>query len=208
MQHLDLNNFMQTVHQNAKNHGWWENERSAGTIRSLFHCELSEAVEAYRSHEPNHWHQCPNKKGEACEKMPVHDENLHCEACTPAMRKPEGVCVELIDFVIRALDYLGHKQFVFPQSMDTAAKLAAWSVDDFQSDEHENVLDLEVPDFADVLHDEIALSNVMKNITYLATACGLTFAWIEKRELDPVVLMLEKHHYNLTRSYKHGGKAC
>ena len=196
------------VHQNAKNLGWWEKERSAGTIRSLFHCELSEAVEAYRSHEPNHWHQCPHKRSEACEKMPVHDENLHCEACTPAMRKPEGVCVELLDFVIRVLDYLAHKEFVFPQSVDTAEKLAARSVDDFQSDEYKNVLDLEATDFADVLHDEIALSHLMKNITYLATACGLTFAWVEMRGYDPVGLMLEKHNYNKLRSYKHGGKAC
>lgn len=206
MQELNLNDFMAEVHQNAVAHGWWEKESSAGTIRSLFHCELSEAVEAYRSHEPNHWHRCPNHAGGACEQMDVHSEDLHCEACTPAMRKPEGVCVELIDFVIRALDYLGHEKFVFPRSMDTAAKLAAWSIDDYQSDDQEDVTALEAPDLADLLHDEITLSKM--NMTYLATACGITFAWVEKRGYDPVGLMLEKHNYNKSRSYKHGGKAC
>ena len=208
MQHLNLNDFMAEVHQNAVAHGWWEKERSAGTVRSLFHCELSEAVEAYRNHEPNHWHRCPHKKGAACETMPVHEENLHCEACRQDMRKPEGVCVELIDMVIRVLDYLGHKDFVFPQEMDTAEKLAAWSLDDFQSDEVETVTGLELPDLVDVLHDEISLAGVMKNITYLTTTCGLVFAWVEKQGLDPVTLMIEKHKYNLTRSYKHGGKVC
>lgn len=207
MQHLDLNAFITEVHQNAIEHGWWDKPRSAATIRSLFHSELSEAVESYRKSEPLHYHLCPGSAC-ACEKQPVHEmENLHCEACTPADRKPEGGAVELMDFVIRVFDYLGQLNETFDYGIRTAEELAAYAVDDFQSDEVQDVLALdELSDFADVLHDEIALSHIMHNITYLQTAAGLALAWVEKRGLDPVALLLEKHEYNKIRSYKHGGK--
>lgn len=52
MKHLDLNTFMIDVHQNAIAHGWWEKESFAGTIRSLIHAELSEALEEYRETAP------------------------------------------------------------------------------------------------------------------------------------------------------------
>lgn len=210
MQHLDLNQFMQDVHQNAIAHGWWDQERSAGTIRSLFHCELSEAVEEYRADRPMVWRQCTDDEEP---KTPCAKESCvgYCNgACdVDAMSsKPEGIAVELMDFVIRVFDYLAHEQFMFPQSMNTAAKLCAWSLDDYQDDEHRKPLELELPDLADVLHSEIALSNVMHNITYLTTAAGLAMAWVETQGIDPVDLLIEKHEYNKGRSYKHGGKVC
>lgn len=205
---MDLNVFMNDVHENAVAHGWWDDDRSDATIRSLFHCEVSEAVEAYRSGEPDHWHKCPNGLGRACEKTPVHEDDLHCEACTPSMRKPEGVCVEYIDFVIRVLDYLGQKGEHFPEMISTVKKLADWSVDDFMADDIADVLELNPADFADVIHTEIALSDVMHNLSYLWTACGLVLAWVEHRNHDAAAMLAEKHEYNKTRSYKHGGKVC
>lgn len=59
MKPMNLNQFMQDVHQNAIAHGWWDEPRSDGTVRSLFHCELSEAVEEYRANHPMLWHACP-----------------------------------------------------------------------------------------------------------------------------------------------------
>lgn len=206
MKHLDLNTFMMDVHQNAVSHGWWENQRTPGTIRSLFHCELSEAVEEYRKNEPDLYHKCAH--GGICEYQNVHMGEFDCSKCTPELRKPEGAAVELMDFVIRVLDYLAHLNEAMPASMNTAQKLCNWALDDYQDDLERNLLELDVPDFADVLHDEVSLSSVMKNITYLTTACGLAMAWVEHRGLDPVEILLEKHRYNLTRSYKHGGKQC
>lgn len=205
---MDLNQFMQDVHQNAKVHGWWDENRSAATIRALFHCELSEAMEAYRGGEPNHWHQCPHSKLNACEQMNVHDDDTHCEACTPTMRKPEGVCVELIDFVIRVFDYLGCVHFALPDSMDTVERMSKYAMTNFQHDEIEDASLLILPDFVDVIHSEVALSDVHQDISYLLDACGLVFAWVEKQGLDPAYLLKEKHEYNKTRPYKHGGKVC
>lgn len=58
MKTMNMNAFTQDVHRNAVAHGWWDEERSPGTIRSLFHAELSEALEAYRNHETLVWHKC------------------------------------------------------------------------------------------------------------------------------------------------------
>jgi NTP pyrophosphatase (non-canonical NTP hydrolase) len=74
-----LNEIANEIHENAKAHGWWDEERSVGEIIALCHSELSEALEAYRNGEPMEW-----------------DNN----------GKPDGIAVEMIDCVIRVFDYL------------------------------------------------------------------------------------------------------
>lgn len=44
---MKLNKFTEEVHQNAVEHGWWDEERSFGDIISLCHSELSEALEEF-----------------------------------------------------------------------------------------------------------------------------------------------------------------
>ncbi len=104
---MNLTEFAKKVHQNAVEHGWWEEERSFGDIVALCHSELSEALEEYRKNNPHFYYD-----GE----------------------KPEGIAVELADCIIRILDY-----------------------------------------------------------------CG-------REEIDIEAIILEKHEFNKTRPYKHGGK--
>lgn len=207
MKHLDLNAFMQDVHQNAIAHGWWEKERSAGTIRSLIHAELSEALEEYRAGRPMTWRQCT----EEAHNTPCAKENCvdYCNgACdVDAMdSKPEGIAVELMDFAIRIFDYLAKLDWVISADLNTAQKLAAWSWDEYQDDVNRNPVNLELPDLIDILHDEVSLSSTHHDETYLLTAAGLAMAWVEKQGIDPAELLVKKHDYNKTRSYKHGGK--
>lgn len=80
--HKNFSEYMRTmqnaVHQNAVDHGWWEEERGNEPLL-LMHCEISEAVEALREGNPE------------SVKIPGHS----------------NVAEELADTVIRIMDYCG-----------------------------------------------------------------------------------------------------
>ena len=42
------------IHENAVNHGWWEDKRPIPELLCLVHSEISEALEAYRKHDDEH----------------------------------------------------------------------------------------------------------------------------------------------------------
>lgn len=65
------------IHQNAKNHGWWEEDRPDSELIAMEHSELSEALEAMRHGNPD------------SQKIPGH-----CHAVE-----------ELADAVIRIMDH-------------------------------------------------------------------------------------------------------
>lgn len=104
-----INKLSKEIHQNAVEHGWWEDDRPFGDIIALCHSELSEALEEYRN-------------GHTSKEIYYNGD------------KPEGIAVELADCIIRILDY-----------------------------------------------------------------CG-------KEEIDIESIIVEKHNYNKTRPFKHGGK--
>lgn len=86
-----LNTLVESVHGNAKAHGWWENKREFGTLLMLCVTELSEAFEEYRTNKP-----------------PIYY----------AEGKPEGIAIELIDVVLRIMDIFGHEGWDFQNALE------------------------------------------------------------------------------------------
>lgn len=123
-----IKEFIAAVHENAKNHGWYDEKKSFGEIIALIHSELSEALEFER--EKNRYEYVDYQFHYVLDDFRANEMN------GIANKKPDGVLPELADVVIRIFDYVG--------SIDR--------IDDF------------------------------------------------------IRALQEKHEYNKTRSYKHGGK--
>lgn len=75
-----LNEWAKAIHENAVEHGWWEDDRKFPETVALCHSELSEALEEDRAGR----------------------ELIYIKA-----GKPEGIAVEMIDCMIRILDWCG-----------------------------------------------------------------------------------------------------
>mgnify|MGYP000992875175 CR=1 FL=1 len=102
---MDLNEFSRKVHQNAVEHGWWDEPRSFPEIVALCHSELSEALEEYRKGRPIEYTVCTGCPYEATPGMNC----INLDRCKDAdyRDKPEGIAVEMADTIIRILDWCG-----------------------------------------------------------------------------------------------------
>ena len=77
---MHISELQMRVHETAIEHGWWDQgERNFGEMIALMHSELSEALEAWRNSRTSY----DFREGKA-----------------------EGWAVELIDCIIRILDFL------------------------------------------------------------------------------------------------------
>jgi hypothetical protein len=82
---MNLVELQNKIHAQNKELGWWDEPRPFSTFACLFHSELSEAMEG-------------DRKGLMDDHLPNY----------------EMFWVELGDFAIRVLDYLGSKSFTWP----------------------------------------------------------------------------------------------
>lgn len=177
---LNLIDFSKEVFENAKAHGWHDNDRSIPEILALIHSELSEALEEYRCARGNVW----------------YGEN----------KKPEGIAIELIDAVIRVLDFLGKYEARF--KTNTVRKL----IDVIQLSPGKKLHDQPLPDIICELHFTVSKAYESKNVSEcfssLLDMCAIVFKWLEEEGLDPEALLIEKHEFNKSRPYRHGNKVC
>lgn len=196
---MDLNEFAKEVHANAVAHGWWETERDPAEIIALIHSEWSEALEEYRAGRPMVWYAV-NADCQMCGDRPViYNEICETNNCD-AGHKPEGIAVELIDGCIRILDFAAHEK----------VSLEFGEIESLQPTPPKLIADLHY-------YTSVALNDVGKDgkiikhhfiPEFLGAAVYEAFRFIRVQGIDPEKIMLEKHEYNRTRPYRHGGKKC
>lgn len=103
-----LNELAKEIHQNAVEHGWWDEPRTFEEIVALCHSELSEALEEYRAGMSMVYKNCMACDGDT----PCYGEGCgdyddgKCEIDCLS-QKPEGIAVEMADCIIRILDWAG-----------------------------------------------------------------------------------------------------
>lgn len=112
---MEIKQFAHEVHENAKAHGWWDEDRSFGDLIALCHSELSEALEEYRNgNKPDEtYYTChapkyaPTALTHSCPVLKSTEKGCHNE-CEGHYGKMEGIPSELADVIIRVLDMAEH----------------------------------------------------------------------------------------------------
>lgn len=188
-----LNELAKEIHQNAVEHGWWDEPRTFGEIVALCHSELSEAPEEWRAGRPMVWYVCSIFDAH-CEPGCYHYTVHCCQACGHRGYKPEGIAVELADCIIRILDWAGHEGTEFkpvPIARDCVCEKTGeiiaechWMIS--KAYENRN-------------HPAVADSYLNRCVSYI-------LAWAKENELDMYAIIREKMEYNKTHPYRHGGK--
>lgn len=164
---IDWNALRDQAYEMACRHGFHDKKRSVETAVELIHCELAEATESLRKGEPKHW--------------------------LAEGGKPEGFCVELVDAIIRILDFMGETgmQETQPQYDPFVTVLSPMELMKVV-----RMYLCKVCIWFDAYKNE---ANILLN-----KALYILVKWIEFEELDAEELIREKMAYNATRSYMHG----
>lgn len=184
---LNLKSLTAGVHNNSVAHGWWEEERNFGELIALCHSELSEALEEYRNGKMLNetYYSGKNKYGQL---MQSHEKTENC-------KKPEGIPSELADVVIRVLDMCGRYHFDIPEDDSMEGFLGATYAYD------------KTP-FAEFIcgcHSGLSAA-AADGIEHLEVVIIMIFSYCKVHKIDIEAAILEKHEFNKTRPYKHGGK--
>lgn len=202
---MNLTEFKDEVHKNAVDHGWWESDRSIAECLALVHSEWSEALEEDRAGHPDVWYAC----NEGCKPIICHPKDeTDCTAygkeneCRYHSKKPEGVCIELVDGCIRLLDLIGYIGDSRSFDIDLEYIMCLTEPQTFQCS---------LPVFVARLHastawlmDPYGEDNRELEIRSIYALIARVCCFIEARGYDPEELLRVKHNYNLTRPYKHG----
>jgi hypothetical protein len=177
---MSLVELQNKIHAQNKEMGWWDEIRPFSTFVCLFHSELSEAMEG-------------DRKGLMDDHLPQY----------PMFQ------VELADFVIRCLDWLGSKNHSTPEACYDFIEINYEEYDGIEliARLHNGVAQT----FQHYLDkNKIADFDVRDGISACVEIC---FSWCDFKSIDLYQIILEKVEYNKHRAdhkrenrEKEGGK--
>lgn len=214
---MDLNEFANDVHALAVEKGFYDPEPTDAELIAGIHAEISEAFEEWNAGRPMVYRLCYND-----EPMSVFNQVRYCEArekgqCTrsPVIVPGErgccgsdefhGIAVELIDVVLRVLDAAATWGV-------TVHRHKIERVSFHPNTDYKELKMLTVPELVCALHDQtVGIFAARANNPDLTAKCmsymlSTALQWLEDNGIAPDPLLLEKHEYNKTRPYRHGGK--
>ena len=187
---MNISVLQREAHAIAKDHGWWDEERTFGDLIALVHSELSEALEAYREHGLKDW------------RSHTYDDGFVDEH--PYGEKPEGVASELADVVIRVADMAEWYGVDLQWSLDLALGAAT-------QDEPDGF-----GDWVTTLHQALSACWSWSNPprvtldTSQTVPLGALVYGVQRMAahygIDLDAAIEAKMEHNRTRSYRHGGK--
>ena len=180
---MNLAELQKEAHAIARDHGWWDEERTFGDLIALVHSELSEALEAYREYgnTTNAW-------------MELVDEDSDD-------RIPVGVGHELADVVIRVADMAEHYDWDLSgwEDADISHTIVDPTFGDWICLIH-----------GSLTWAFVGLCTTLQRsewIEPLKTALRLVNDMAAHYGIDLDAAIEAKLEYNRSRPYRHGGKA-
>ena len=181
-----LNRWIEDTHRNAVAHGWWVKPVDDETMAALIVSEWSEALQEYREKKP---------------------------ALYYVAGKPEGVAVELIDGVIRILDYFGQRGITFEKEENGEERNMENAVD--LARECTVIDEMDLRDAAFPIIVTTLIRYTVRGFddgnfeVWLSAAMYLALWYIEEKlKAVPEEILETKHFYNINRPYRHGDKEC
>ena len=189
---MNLATLQKEAHAIAKDHGWWDEERSFGDLIALVHSELSEALEWYRT-----W------GGVRLGSNPP-------ESMTNNLGQPIGVASELADVVIRVADMAEWYGVVLSEIRVINWEMPQWvrSFGDWITALHSSVHMIMFVASAELYNDPSAhIPGGRDWGTELRDTIGRVYLMAAHYGIDLDAAIEAKMEYNRTREYRHGGKA-
>ena len=212
------------VHQNARDHGWWDEHRPIMEVFALICSEWSEALEEAREGNPMAYVDADVRREDQIESVLRKvergaDGRYVYEWKEFGGRKPEGVAIELMDGVIRIMDLMGFLgedyRVIDDDGQDQTVenlygKDRSLAEEDMPESVGELVMMLTMYTSMCLIvdgdmPDQDGMSEV-DGIRYLLGAASIALSWVKDMGMDPMALLIEKHEYNKGRPYKHGKK--
>lgn len=159
--------------------GWFEDDRTVGDDLALLHSEVSEALEAYRSHGLDDVTEASCKTKDLLGHIFANEH----------MCKPEGVGSELADVLIRLLDTVTRRA-IAAEWLDTPLTHVSFPL---------------IP-AASSFGDDIAGLHKLIADAHLERVLVAVLAAAHKYDVDIYAEYERKLAFNRTRGHRHGGK--